>query len=258
MIIATGARAREIPPLPIDGKKILSYKEAMLQKDQPKRMVVVGAGAIGVEFAYFYHNMGTEVTIVEVMDRLVPVEDADCSKELGRAFRKMGIKVMTDAQVQSVDTKGKVLKVKVKTKKGEEILETDQVLSAVGVQGNVEELNLDKIGVKVERGSIKVDGFGRTGVEGVYAIGDVAGAPGSLTKPPTKASIASRPLPARATTSSPSTTSLAAPTASRRLPPWVLPRPKPRKPATTSKSANSPSARPARHPPPATTRALSR
>ncbi|MBO6575601.1 MAG: dihydrolipoyl dehydrogenase [Rhodothermales bacterium] len=177
IIIATGARAREIPPLPVDGKKILSYKEAMLQKDQPKRLVVVGAGAIGVEFAYFYHNMGTEVTIVEVMDRLVPIEDEDVSKELGRTFRKMGINVMTDAQVQSVDTSGKVLKVKVKTKKGEEVIETDQVLSAVGVQGNVEDLNLDKVGIKPERGTIKVDGYGRTGVEGIYAIGDVAGPP---------------------------------------------------------------------------------
>ena len=177
IIIATGARAREIPPLPLDGKKIIAYKEAMTQKEQPKRLVVVGAGAIGVEFAYFYHNMGTEVTIVEVMDRLVPIEDEEVSKELGRSFRKMGIKVMTDAQVQGVDTKGKTLKVTVKTKKGEEVIETDQVLSAVGVQANTEELGLDKVGVKTDRGSVVVDGFGRTNVEGIYAIGDVAGPP---------------------------------------------------------------------------------
>ncbi len=177
IILATGARAREIPPLPIDGKKILSYKEAMLQKTPPKRLLVVGAGAIGVEFAYFYHNMGTEVTIVEFMDRLVPIEDEDVSKELGRTFRKMGLKVMVSSQVQKVDTSGKVLKVTVKTAKGEETLETDQVLSAVGIAGNVENLGLEKLGVKTDRGSIVVDGFGRTNVEGIYAIGDVAGPP---------------------------------------------------------------------------------
>lgn len=177
IILATGARAREIPPLPLDGKKIIAYKEAMMQKTQPKRIVVVGAGAIGVEFAYFYHNMGTEVTIVEFMDRLVPVEDEDVSKELGRTFRKMGIKVMVSSQVQKVDTSGKVLKVTVKTSKGEETLETDQVLSAVGIVGNVENLGLEKLGIKTDRGSIVVDGFGRTNVEGIYAIGDVAGPP---------------------------------------------------------------------------------
>ncbi|NNE69949.1 MAG: dihydrolipoyl dehydrogenase [Rhodothermales bacterium] len=177
IILATGARAREIPPLPLDGKKIIAYKEAMMQKTQPKRLMVVGAGAIGVEFAYFYHNMGTEVTIVEVMDRLVPIEDADVSKELGRTFRKMGIKVMTGAQVQKVDTSGKVLKVTIKTGKGEEVVETDQVLSAVGIVGNVENLGLEDLGVKTDRGSIVVDGFGRTNVDGIYAIGDVAGPP---------------------------------------------------------------------------------
>ncbi len=177
VIIATGARAREIPPLPVDGKKIITYREAMLQKDPPKRLVVCGAGAIGVEFAYFYHNMGTEVTIVELLDRLVPVEDADVSKELERSFKKAGIKVMTAAQVQSVDTKGKTLKVKVKTKKGEETLECDQVLSAVGVVGNVENIGLENVGIKVEKGAIVHDEFYRTNVEGFYAIGDVAGPP---------------------------------------------------------------------------------
>ncbi|MFT5517168.1 MAG: dihydrolipoamide dehydrogenase [Rhodothermales bacterium] len=177
IILATGARAREIPPLPVDGTKILSYKEAMLQKTQPKRLVVVGAGAIGVEFAYFYHNMGTEVTVVEHMDRLVPIEDAEVSKELGRTFRKMGLKVMTSTQVQSVDTSGKTLKVTLKTAKGQEVIETDQVLSAVGIVGNVENLGLEKLGIKTDRGSIVTDGFGRTNVPGVYAIGDVAGPP---------------------------------------------------------------------------------
>jgi dihydrolipoamide dehydrogenase len=177
IIIATGARAREIPPLPIDGKKIISYKEAMLQKTPPKRLVVCGAGAIGVEFAYFYHNMGTEVTVVELLDRLVPVEDEEVSKELARSFKKQGINTMTSAEVQKVDTKGKALKVHVKTKKGEEILEADQVLSAVGVVGNIEDLGLEELGIKTDRGSIVIDEFGRTSVEGIYAIGDVAGAP---------------------------------------------------------------------------------
>jgi dihydrolipoyl dehydrogenase len=177
IIVATGARAREIPPLPVDGKKVISYREAMLQQKAPKRLVVVGAGAIGVEFAYFYHNMGSEVTIIEVLDRLVPIEDRDVSKELGRAFRKQGIKVMTSSQVERVDTKGAVVKVSVKTAKGTETIEADQVLSAIGVVGNVEDLGLEKLGVKTDRGSIVVDGFGRTNVPGIYAIGDVAGPP---------------------------------------------------------------------------------
>jgi dihydrolipoamide dehydrogenase len=177
IIIATGARPRELPSLPIDGKKIISSTEAMLQKEQPKRLVIVGAGAIGVEFAYFYHNMGTEVTIVELMDRLVPVEDKDVSRELGKAFKKMGINVLTGASVEKVDTKGKTLKATVKTKKGEEVIECDQVLSAVGVTGNIENLGLDKVGVKTERGAIVIDEFGRTSVSNIYAIGDVAGPP---------------------------------------------------------------------------------
>ncbi len=177
VIIATGARAREIPPLPIDGEKVIAYREAMLQTERPDSMLIVGAGAIGVEFAYVYHHMGTEVTIVEVQDRLVPVEDEDVSKELARAYKKMGIKVMTGVQLQSVDTKGKKVKAKLTTKKGEETIEVNQVLSAVGVVGNTEDLGLDEVGVKHERGAIKVDEFYRTGVPGVYAIGDVVGGP---------------------------------------------------------------------------------
>ncbi len=177
IVVATGARARELPSLPVDGRKIVTYKEAMLQTERPNRLLVVGAGAIGVEFAYFYHNMGTEVTIVELLDRLVPIEDEDVSKELERSFKKMGIKSLTGAEVLSVDTSGDVLNVKIKTKKGEEVLETDQVLSAVGVVGNIEDLGLEAIGVKTDRGSILIDGFGRTNVDGVYAIGDVAGPP---------------------------------------------------------------------------------
>ena len=177
IIVATGARARAIPSLPVDGKKIITYREAMTQTERPKRIVIVGAGAIGVEFAYFYHNMGTEVTIVELLDRLVPVEDADVSKELARSFKKAGIKVMTGTQVESVDTSGSTLKVTAKTAKGSETIETDQVLSAIGVVGNIENLGLEKIGVKTEPGRIVIDDFGRTNVEGVYAIGDVAGGP---------------------------------------------------------------------------------
>ena len=177
IILATGARAREIPPLPIDGKKIVSYKEAMLQKNQPKRLLIAGAGAIGVEFAYFYHQMGTEVTVVELLDRLVPVEDVDVSKELARNFKKMGIAIKTGAQVMSVDTSGKELSVEIKTSKGAETIKTDQVLSAVGVVGNVEDLGLEELGIETDRGSIKTDEFGRTNVGGIYAIGDVAGPP---------------------------------------------------------------------------------
>ncbi|MGA7304021.1 MAG: dihydrolipoyl dehydrogenase [Rhodothermales bacterium] len=177
IIIATGARAREIPPLPIDHKKIIAYREALLQTERPASMLIAGAGAIGVEFAYFYHTMGTKVTLVEMMDRVVPIEDEDISKELARAFKKAGIDVMTSATVEKVDTSGKTCKVTVKTAKGSESLEVDQVLSAVGVTGNVENLGLDEIGVKYEKGAIKVDEFFRTNVEGVYAIGDVIGAP---------------------------------------------------------------------------------
>ena len=177
IIIATGARARQIPPLPIDGKKIITYKEAMLQTNQPKSLVVAGAGAIGVEFAYFYKQMGTEVTIIELLDRLVPVEDEDVSKELKRSFKKMKINVMTGAQVMSVDTSGPGVSVEVKTSKGTETIKADQVLSAVGVVGNVENLGLEKLGIATERGSIVTDEFSRTSVPGIYAIGDVAGAP---------------------------------------------------------------------------------
>jgi dihydrolipoamide dehydrogenase len=177
IILATGARPREIPPLPIDGKKIISSTEALLQTDQPGSMLIAGAGAIGVEFAYFYNSMGTDVTIVEMLDRVVPVEDADISKELARAFKKAGIKVLTGATVEKVDTSGKTCKVTVKTSKGNESFEVDQVLSAVGVAGNVENLGLEEVGVKHEKGAIKVDEFYRTNVEGIYAIGDVAGPP---------------------------------------------------------------------------------
>lgn len=177
IIIATGARAREIPPLPIDGEKVVSYKEAMLQEEQPERMVIVGAGAIGVEFAYFYNNMGTDVTIVELMDRLVPVEDKDVSKELARAFKKQGITVMTGAETKGYEERDGALVVQVESDGETQEIECDQILSAVGVVGNVEDVGLEEVGIETEKGAIKTDEFYRTNVEGIYAIGDVAGGP---------------------------------------------------------------------------------
>ena len=177
IIIATGGRSRELPNLPQDGKKIIGYREAMTLPKQPKSMVVVGAGAIGVEFAYFYNAIGTEVTIVEYMPRLVPVEDADVSKELARQFKKNGIKVMTEAAVESVDTSGRGCKVKVKTKKGEEELNCDVVLSAVGVATNLENIGLEEVGIKTEKGKVLVDDYYRTNVDGYYAIGDITAGP---------------------------------------------------------------------------------
>ncbi len=176
IIIATGARAKELPNLTIDGKKIIGYRQAMSLDAQPGRMVVVGAGAIGVEFAYFYNAIGTEVTIVEFLEQgLVPREDADISKELGRSFKKAGIKVMGNTAVESVDTSGASCKVKVKNRKTgkEEIIECDVVLSAAGVTPNTENLGLEALGIETDRGLIKVDEFYRTNVAGIYAIGDV-------------------------------------------------------------------------------------
>lgn len=180
IIIATGARAKELPNLTIDGKNIIGYRQAMSLGQQPKRMVVVGAGAIGVEFAYFYNAIGTEVTIVEFLEQgLVPREDADISKELGRIFKKYGIKVMGNTAVESVDTSGGVCKVKVKERKTgkEEIIECDVVLSAAGVTPNIENLGLEALGIATDRGLIKVDEFYRTNVAGIYAIGDVVPGP---------------------------------------------------------------------------------
>ncbi|MEQ9402741.1 MAG: dihydrolipoyl dehydrogenase [Cyclobacteriaceae bacterium] len=173
IILATGGRSRELPNLPIDGKKIIGYREAMVLPKQPKKMVVVGSGAIGVEFAYFYKSLGTEVTVVEFMDRIVPVEDEEVSKQLERTFKKSGMKIMTSSEVTKVDTKGTGCKVTVKTKKGEEVLDCDVVLSAVGVATNIENLGLEEVGVKTEKGKVLVDDFYKTNVDGVYAIGDI-------------------------------------------------------------------------------------
>lgn len=177
IIIATGTRSRELPNLKQDGKKVIGYREAMSLPKQPKSMVVVGSGAIGSEFAYFYNSIGTEVTLIELLPNIVPLEDEEVSKQLERSFKKAGIKVMTDATVESVDSKGKTCKVKVKTKKGEELIECDVVLSAVGVKSNLEDLGLEETGIVVEKDKIKVDEYYRTNVEGYYAIGDIVPGP---------------------------------------------------------------------------------
>lgn len=177
IILATGGRARELPNLKIDGKKVIEYRKAMSLETQPKSMVVVGSGAIGVEFAYFYKAIGTEVTIVEYMPRIVPNEDEEVSKQLERTYKKAGMKIMTNAEVTSVDTSGEKTKVKVKTKKGEETLEADVVLSAVGVSTNLEGVGLEEVGVKTERGHVVVDEYYRTNIPNVYAIGDIVKGP---------------------------------------------------------------------------------
>jgi dihydrolipoamide dehydrogenase len=177
IIIATGTRSRELPNLKQDGKRIIGYREAMTMQKQPKRLVVVGSGAIGVEFAYFYNSIGSKVTIVEYLPNIVPVEDEEVSKQLERSFKKAGISVMTDASVESVDTLGETLKVKVKTKKGEETIEADVVLSAVGVVANLENIGLEEVGVKTEKGKITVDDYYATNIAGIYAIGDVVKGP---------------------------------------------------------------------------------
>lgn len=173
IILATGGRSRELPNLPIDGKKIIGYREAMILPERPKRMVVVGSGAIGVEFAYFYDTIGTEVTIVEFLPRIVPVEDEEVSKALDKSFKKAGITIYTSSEVTKVDTKGKVCIVTVKTPTGEITIETDIVLSAVGMTSNLENIGLEEVGVKTDKGKIVVDDFYKTNVAGVYAIGDI-------------------------------------------------------------------------------------
>lgn len=172
IIIATGARSRVLPNLPQDGKKIIGYREAMTLPTQPKSIVVVGSGAIGVEFAYFYNALGTKVTIVEFMPNIVPVEDEDVSKQLEKSLKKQGIEIMTESSVESVDTKGTGCKVKVKTKKGEEILECDIVLSAVGIQANIENIGLEEVGIVTDKGKILVNEFYQTNIPGYFAIGD--------------------------------------------------------------------------------------
>ena len=163
--------------MPQDGEKVIGYREAMTLKKQPKSMIVVGSGAIGVEFAHFYNAMGTDVTIVEFLPNLVPLEDEEVSKQFGRSFKKAGIKVMTNASVESVDTTGKKIKATVKTKKGEEVIEADIVLSAVGIKSNIENIGLEEVGIVVDRDKIIVNDWYQTNIPGYYAIGDVVPGP---------------------------------------------------------------------------------
>ncbi len=177
IILATGARSKELPNLKQDGEKIIGYREAMTLEKQPESMIVVGSGAIGSEFANFYNSIGTEVTLVEFLPRVVPIEDEEVSRQLNRSFKKAGIKVMTNASVESVDTSGDLCKATIKTKKGEETKEAEIVLSAVGVTPNLENIGLEDLGVEMENGKVKVDEFYKTNLEGVYAIGDIVHGP---------------------------------------------------------------------------------
>jgi dihydrolipoamide dehydrogenase len=177
IIIATGARSRELPNLKQDGKKVIGYREAMTLKKQPKSMIVVGSGAIGVEFAHFYNSMGTEVTIVEFLPNLVPLEDEDVSKQFERSFKKAGIKVMTNSSVEKLDTSGKLVKATVKTAKGEEIIEAEIVLSAVGIATNIENIGLEEVGIVTDKGKVMVNDWYQTNIPGYYAIGDITHGP---------------------------------------------------------------------------------
>lgn len=175
IIIATGARSRALPNLPQDGKKIIGYREAMVLPKLPKTMVVVGSGAIGVEFAYFYATMGTKVTIVEFLPNIVPVEDEEVSKQLEKSFKKIGIDVMVDSSVENVDTKGADCKVNIKTKTGNVTLDAEIVLSAVGIEANIQGLGLEEVGIKTDKGKIVTDKYYATNIAGYYAIGDCVG-----------------------------------------------------------------------------------
>ena len=177
IIISTGARSRVLPNIQQDGKKIIGYREAMTLKEQPKKMIVVGSGAIGVEFSNFYNSMGTEVTIVEYLPNLVPLEDEDISKQFEKIFKKSGIHVMTNASVESVDTTGKGVKATVKTSKGEEVIEADILLSAVGIASNIENIGLEEVGIVTDKGKIMVNDWYQTNIPGYYAIGDVVPGP---------------------------------------------------------------------------------
>ena len=177
VIIATGARSRELPFLPIDGKKVIGYRQAMVLPKQPKKMIIIGSGAIGVEFAYFYNSMGTEVTIIEFLPNVVPLEDEEVSKQFERSLKKSGIKVMVNSSVTKVDTAGKGVVATVSTKKGEISLEADIVLSAVGIKSNIENLGLEEVGIVTDKDKILVNDFYQTNLPGYYAIGDVVPGP---------------------------------------------------------------------------------
>lgn len=177
IILATGARSRELPNLKQDGVRVIGYRQALSLSRQPASMVVVGSGAIGSEFAYFYNAIGTKITLVEFLPSIVPVEDEEVSKALERAFKKAGITVKTEATVESVDTSGELCRVSIQTKKGVEVVEAEVVLSAVGITPNIEGIGLEELGIAVEKGRVKVDEFYRTNVEGIYAIGDIIPGP---------------------------------------------------------------------------------
>lgn len=177
IILATGARSRELPNLEQDGEKIIGYREAMTLPKQPRSMVVVGSGAIGSEFAYFYQSIGTEVTLVEFLPNVVPNEDEEVSKTLERSFKKLKMKVLTNASVESVDTSGASCKVTIKTKKGIEIVDAEIVLSAVGITPNIENIGLEDLGIELEKGKIKVNEYCQTNIDNIYAIGDIIAGP---------------------------------------------------------------------------------
>jgi dihydrolipoamide dehydrogenase len=177
IVLATGARSRDLPNIKADGKKIIGYREAMVLPNQPKSMLVIGSGAIGSEFAYFYNAIGTQVTLVEFLPEILPREDEEVSKQMARSFKKQGITVMTGSSVESVDTSGDLCKVSVKTKKGIETIECEIVLSATGITPNTENLGLEEAGIKTEKGIVVTDDFYRTNVEGIYAIGDIVKGP---------------------------------------------------------------------------------
>ena len=177
IIIATGARSRELPFLPIDGKKVIGYREAMTLPKQPDSIIIVGSGAIGVEFAYFYNSMGTKVTIVEFLPNVVPLEDEDVSKQFERSLKRSKIKVMTNSSVTKVDTSGSGVKATVNTKKGEVILEADIILSAVGIKSNIENIGLEDVGIVTDKDKILVNDYYQTNLPGYYAIGDVVPGP---------------------------------------------------------------------------------
>lgn len=177
IIIATGAKSKQLPNMPQDGKKIIGYRQAMTLEKLPESMVVVGSGAIGSEFAYFYNSLGVDVTLVEFLPTIVPLEDEEVGKTLARSFKKEKMKIMVGSSVESVDTKGKKCKVNIKTKKGNEVVEADIVLSAVGIETNLEGIGLEEVGIKTEKGKVIVDDFYRTNVDGVYAIGDIVHGP---------------------------------------------------------------------------------
>lgn len=173
IILATGGRSRELPNIKQDFKKVIGYRQAMILPKKPKSMIVVGSGAIGIEFAYFYNSIGTAVTVVEYLDNIVPLEDEEVSKTLGRILKKSGINILTGSTVESVDSSGELCKVNVKTATGTEVLEAEIVLSAVGISTNIEGIGLEEVGVKTDKGKVLVDDFYKTNIEGVYAIGDI-------------------------------------------------------------------------------------